>query len=325
MNSLVPSPGSDASHGLQRFDQKIARDFIYKTISEETRAAYSRTIRDFFIFVRGVHPCHVTTAHGIAYRDQLRSLGRKAATVATKLAILSAFFEYLRVAGVITLNPLSPKLVKPPQRPRAPSGRSLTPKEVRYLLSGPDRAKPSGARDYALMLLMLRLALRITEASTLRTSAIRWSHGRWILRCKVKGGGEETWPLPKDVKAAIDHYLKLDLERRQTLHTDADDSFLFQPVVNHRTLVYDKPLGQRWIQKTIHRWAAYTGIGHVTPHDLRRSVVTKLLDDGNSYREAQMVTKHKSVNTLMKYDYGRENLDKNPVNSLSWDDTPMLN
>lgn len=187
------------------------------------------------------------------------------------------------------------------------------------MLSGPDRSKPEGVRDYAMMLIMLRLSLRLAEVSSLQVSAIRWSHGRWILRCKIKGGKEETWPLPKDVKQAIDEYLKLDDARRRTLHSGGDEAYLFQPLVNYRSLVFDKPLSPRMIQKIVSHWGEFTGTGRVTPHDLRRTVVTKLLNDGRSYREVQMVTKHKDPKTIMRYDHARENLDKSPVNTLSWD------
>lgn len=303
-----------------RFDLKLARPFIYKSLSEETRAAYHRAIGEFFAFVGHVHPQDITPADVIVYRDHLRTVRRrKANTVATKLAIIRSFFEYLKAGGVIPLNPASTKLVTPPELPTDPKGRALTPKEVRHLLSGPDRSKPEGARDYAIMLVMLRLSLRLAEVSSLQTSAIKWSHGRWILRCKIKGGREETWPLPKDVKQAIDEYLRLDDARRRTLHSGGDDAYLFQPLVNYRSLVFDKPLSPRMIQKIIARWGEYVGVGRVTPHDLRRTVVTKLLNDGHSYREVQMVTKHKDPKTIQRYDHARENLDNSPVNILSWD------
>jgi integrase/recombinase XerD len=171
-----------------------------------------------------------------------------------------------------------------------------------------------------MMLVMLRLSLRLAEVSQLRLSSIKWSHGRWILKYKIKGGREETWPLPKDVKQAIDDYLKLDGPRRRTLHSDGEDAFLFQPSINYRTLEFDKPLSPRMVQKIVSRWGEFTGIGHVTPHDLRRTVVTKLLNDGHTYREVQMVTKHKDPKTIMKYDHARENLDDSPVNSLSYEE-----
>ena len=54
------------------------------------------------------------------------------------------------------------------------------------------------------MLAMLRLGLWVSEACGLRALGVRWSHGRWTLRVKVKGGRERTLPLPAEVKQAID-------------------------------------------------------------------------------------------------------------------------
>jgi integrase/recombinase XerD len=312
-------PAAQSSVAVRGFDPALARPFVLKSVSEETRSAYHRAIREFFKFVGNVHPGQVTPAQVIAYRDHLRTeKRRKPNTVATKLAVVRSFFEYLRAGGIITVNPASTKLVTPPKLPTDPQGRALTPKEVRHLLSGPDRDRVEGARDYAVMLIMLRLSLRLAEVSQLRVSSIRWSHGRWTLRCTIKGGKEEVWPLPKDVKEAVDEYLRLDRSRRETLRSGGDEAYLFQPTVNYRTLEFDRPLSPRMIQKVIAKWGSYTGVGHVTPHDLRRTVVTKLLNDGHSYREVQMVTKHKDPKTIMRYDHARENLDTNPVNTLNW-------
>lgn len=314
---FASSKPETASH---RVDPKLTRPFIYKSLSDETRAAYRRAINEFFAFVGHAAPQGVTPADVIAYRDHLKiQKRRKANTIATKLAIVRSFFEYLKAGGIVHLNPASTRLVTPPELPTNPQGRALTAKEVRHLLSGPDRSKSEGARDYALLLVMLRLSLRLAEVSKLQASSIKWSHGRWILKCQIKGGKEETWPLPKDVKQSIDEYLKLDASRRRTLHSDGDEAYLFQPLINYRTLVFDKPLSPRMIQKIVAHWGQFTGIGRVTPHDLRRSVVTKLLNDGRTYREVQMVTKHKDPKTIMRYDHARENLDNSPVNTLSWD------
>ena len=304
----------------RKFDLKLAQPFILKSVSEETRGSYRRTIREFFRFVGGMHPSEVVPAHVIAFRDHLGSARRKPNTIATKLAIIRSFFEYLRAGGYIALNPASTKLVAPPELSTEPKGRALTSREARHLLSGPDRTSPEGARDYAMLLVMLRLSLRLAEVSALRASSIKWSHGRWTLRCKIKGGREEVWPLPKDVKQGIDDYLRLDSARRHLLHSDGDDAYLFQPMVNYRTLVFDKPLSPRMIQRIVARWGEFTGIGKVTPHDLRRTVITKLLNDGRTYREVQMVTKHRDPKTIMRYDHARENLDNSPVNTLSYED-----
>lgn len=137
-----------------------------------------------------------------------------------------SFFEYLRASGIVELNPASTKLVPTPELPEGRAGRALTPKEVRYLLSGPDRETATGARDYALILLMCRTFLRVSEAANLRVSSFHWSQGRWTLKVKVKGGRERTIPIPQDVKRAIDEYLRIDASNRQTMKTGGSDAFL---------------------------------------------------------------------------------------------------
>jgi integrase/recombinase XerD len=155
------------------FDPRSAAPFVNKSVSEATRRAYSRALKDFFQAVGMKHPTEVTPADVLLWRDRLRAHRKSAATVAFKLSVVRSFFEYLKAAGAVPLNPASTKLVSPPELPSEPSGRALSSKEVHYLLSGPDRGKPEGARDYALMMVMLRLSLRVSEVCSLRASSIR--------------------------------------------------------------------------------------------------------------------------------------------------------
>jgi site-specific recombinase XerD len=135
----------------RRFDPRSAAPFVNKSVSEATRRAYGRALREFFQFAGMKHPSEVVPADVLLWRDRLRSQKKSAATVAFKLPVVRSFFEYLKAAGAVTLNPASTKLVSPPELPSEPAGRALMVKEVRYLLSGPDREKPEGARDYALI------------------------------------------------------------------------------------------------------------------------------------------------------------------------------
>ena len=89
---------------------------------------------------------------------------------------------------------------------------------------------------------MLRLSLCVSEACSLKSSQIKWSHGRWIVKVKVKGGRERTLPLPDEVRTAIKEYLKLDARRRRNLHSDGENAYLFQPLVNWRTLEFEASL-----------------------------------------------------------------------------------
>ena len=304
----------------RRFDFRMAAPFCAKSVSAETRRTYARVIREFFQFHHQLHPVEVTPQHVLRYRDDLLHQRRKAATVALKLTVVRAFFEYLRAAGVVMLNPAATKLVPVPAAAEDLQGRALTAKEVRYLLAGPDRSQAAGARDYALLLMLVRLGMRVSEACSLRAASVKWSHGRWILKFKVKGGRERTLPLPQDVRQAIDAYLKLDQQRRATLHSDGIDAYLFQPQTNYRTLEFSKPLSTRMAWNIVQRWAEYGRLGKVSPHDLRRTAITKALDQGLSYRQVQMMSGHKDPKTVMRYDHGRENLELNAVNFLQYDE-----
>ena len=303
----------------RKFEERMAASFILKSLSAETRESYRRGISEFFQHAGWPHPTQVTPEHVLRYRDRLVRDKRRPATVAQKLSVVRSFFSYLQAVGVVTLNPASAKLVPPPPVLAQQAGRALTPKEARHLLASPDKTKPEGARDYAILLVMLRLSLRLSEVCSLRRSSITATQGRWVLKCKVKGGREEVWPLPADVKEAIDDYLTLDHKRRRALHSDGHDAPLFQPHTNYRTLVFDKALSPRHVQRLVAHWGKFSGVGKVTPHDLRRTVVTELLNRGHSYREVQMVTKHRDPKTVMRYDHARENLDQNPINSFSYE------
>jgi len=81
-----------------------------------------------------------------------------------------------------------------------------------------------------------------------------------------------------------------------------------------------KALSSRVVQKIVKRWADYSRLGDLSPHDLRRTAITRALESGLTYRQAQMMSKHREPKTVMRYDYGRENLNQNAVNFLGYDE-----
>ena len=303
--------------------EKTFRPFIEKSISEETRRAYGRVVKEFFSFHKFVEPSEIKPLDVIRWRDSLIENKKSAATVSFKLSVIRSLFEYLKAGGFVQNNPAVTKLVTPPKLSEDLRGRALTIKEVNYILSGPDREKSEGARDYAILLTLLRTSLRVAEVCNLKTSSIRWSHGRWTLKFKVKGGRERTIPLPKEVKQTIDEYLKLDRDRRKILKTaEGNEAWLFQPTTNYRTLQFDKPLSTTMVWYIVRRWGEFTGIGKVSPHDLRRTAITRALDKGLTYRQVQMMSGHKDPKTVMRYDHHRENLDQNAINFLDYEENP---
>src|SRR5262245_22262408 len=173
---------------VSRFDPVHAKEFAERSMSEQTRRAYTRVVREFFAAIGNPDPRMVAPAQVQQWRDRLKARRQKAATISFKLSVVRAFFGYLETIGLIEKNPADAKLVLSPALPERMSGRVLTPEEVRKLLAGPDRRKAEGARDYALMLAMLRLSLGVSGVASLRASDIRWCNGRWIIRFTVKGG-----------------------------------------------------------------------------------------------------------------------------------------
>lgn len=303
----------------RRFDQSEAGAFIFRSVSPETRRAYAAALKDFFDFVAWADPAVITPADVLAYRDHLIGRKLKPRTVTVRLAVVRSFFSYLVELGRVVRNPATTKLVPPPKIPSGASGRALSKADVLKLLVAPDRRTPEGARDVAMMILMARLSLRLSEVCGLKASSIKAGSKGWVLTCVVKGGREEKWPLPEDVKATVDEYLRLDSSRRELLGTNGPDAWLFQPTVNYRTLVFNKPVSQRHVEKIVAKWADYAGLGRLTPHDLRRTVLTEMLKT-YPIQEVQMVSKHRDVRTLMIYNHDRENLERSPVNTFRYEE-----
>jgi integrase len=130
-------------------------------------------------------------------------------------------------------------------------------------------------------------------------------------------GGGEVLPLPKEVKEAMDSYLKLDRTRRDLAHSVGEHAYIFQPHTNYRTLDFGKALSTRMVQKIVKKWADYSRLGDLSPHNLRRTAIRRALESGLNYRQVQMMSKHKDPKTVMRYDHGRENLEQSAVNLIS--------
>jgi integrase/recombinase XerD len=74
------------------------------------------------------------------------------------------------------------------------------------------------------------------------------------------------------------------------------------------------------VVRSLKKWADYSRLGDLSPHDLRRTAITRAPESGLTYRQVRMMSKHKDPKTVMHYDHGRENLDRNAVNFLAYDE-----
>jgi site-specific recombinase XerD len=104
----IQSPaGSTGGPVPQQFDSRITSAFCERSISEETRRAYRRVVREFFRFTGTLHPAEISSQDVQRWRDQLITQKKSASTVAFKLSIVRALFDYLQVGGFVSRNPAS--------------------------------------------------------------------------------------------------------------------------------------------------------------------------------------------------------------------------
>lgn len=317
---FVPRSVTMSRSAPVRTSGAVVSSFVERSVSATTRETYRRTVREFQRFLGRRSVVAAGPDDGRRWRNDLAKRGQRPATIARALATVRSLSAYLEAGGYVLRHPASAKLVLPPELRDDKAGRALTPKDVRHLLCGPNRAAPDGARDYAILLALARLGLRVSELCALRVSSL-WKCKRTLtLTVKVKRSAEREVPVPDDVREAITDYLRLGAKRRPRARSGGDQAFVFQPIVNYRTLEFDRPLTRRHVLNIVSRWAAYCGIGKLSPHDLRRTAITRALELGMSYYEVQLMSGHRDPKTVQRYDHRRNALEQSAINKLHYDE-----
>lgn len=315
--SLVLTPAGEFD---TRLNGRIAAQFINKSNSELTRKNYFSNLQQFILFSGRHDATQVKVDDVLAWRDSMEKKGFAPHTVSTKLATLSALFEYFRDYGVINRNPATAKLVPRPEKPlQSPKGKALTVKEVRYLIYTINRDNPTDKRDLAIIYSILRLSLRVSEICHLKVSDIKKDSKHWVIDYRSKGGRKQRQPLPTDVKQVIDDYLEADRINRKDTKTGGENAFVFQADISRRNYGVCAPLTTRHIWHIIKTRGRLAGLGKLAPHDLRRTAITKAFQQNTPVTSILNMSKHKSVETLMIYNKGLDNLENNAVHTLNYD------
>lgn len=181
------------------------------------------------------------------------------------------------------------------------------------------RDNPIDLRDFAIVYCILRLSLRVSEICHLKVSDIKKDGRHWVIDYRSKGGRKERQPLPKDVKRVIDDYLEADRINCKDTKTGGENAFIFQADFSRRNFGQSQPLTTRHIWHIIKTRGRLAGIGKLAPHDLRRTAITKAFQQNTPVTSILNMSKHKSVETLMIYNKGLDNLENNAVHSLNYD------
>ena len=220
------------------------------------------------------------------YLAHIQTTGGSARTSARKLASLRAAYSYFVGEGKLTQNPA--KLVKTPKLSKE-LPEVLTITEVTSLLEAPDVDKPLGKRDRALLETLYSSGARASEVATLKLADIDLSKG--TIRVMGKRRKERIGHLGKYALAAMEDYLAV---RSSLVKGSVEEAFL-----NFR----GGAMTTRSIQRTVDKYVAQVlpGRSEITPHTLRHTFATHMLNSGADLRVVQELLGHESLASTQVY------------------------
>jgi integrase/recombinase XerD len=221
------------------------------------------------------------------YLTKLRAEGLQSSTVARHGASIRSFYGYLEEIGRAGENPAryleAPRLWK-----RVP--RTLNREDVEALLESPDTKAPLGLRDRAMLELMYGTGVRVSELVGLKLDELDLE-GRTIL-VRGKGNKQRLLPLGGQARYWLERYLE---RGRGAVPNSSSSRGLF---VNSR----GRPLTRMGFWKILKKYALAEGLSaRVTPHVLRHSFATHLLEGGADLRAVQELLGHSSIRTTQVY------------------------
>jgi integrase/recombinase XerD len=272
---------------------------IEKGLSENTLAAYSRDLGKFTAFAEK-HKLAVEQVNRDHLVDFLESLYRQhldSRTVARSLVSLRSIFRFALTEGIITEDPTL-NLESPKYRRSLPT--FLRVDEVDRLLAQPDESTAVGLRDRALIELLYSTGLRVSELTHVRLSDLDAQMG--CLRCVGKGDKERLVPVGRKALAAVQKYIESgrpELLRRRQPNAPVEP-FLF---LNK----WGKRINRVAVWRLLCDYGRQAGIRiQLSPHKLRHSFATHLLERGADLRSVQMMLGHADISTTQIYTHVME-------------------
>jgi site-specific recombinase XerD len=287
--ATAPHPTNPLSAAWQQALEAFDDDLRRRGAAAKTRRAYGIDLRQFggWATARGLDPHAVAMRHLRRWAAALSEQRAAPTTVARKLAALRAFFRTLVDRGAIDANPA--ELVPAPKRPqRLP--RALKGEEVAALLDGIPAGTPLEQRDRALFELAYACGLRAEELVRLDLDRVDFDAEQ--VRVEGKGGKTRVVPVGEHALRALQRYLE---RGRPTLAGGNGCEALFLSKSGRRLSTSD-------IRRRLRVWSrsAATRAG-VSPHWLRHSFATHLLDGGADLRAIQELLGHASLSTTQIY------------------------
>jgi integrase/recombinase XerD len=271
-------------------DQYLNYVLIEKGLSKKTLESYSRDLVRYreFLLKNGVNRISDTDTplilkHLIALRDA--GLGPRSR--ARHLVSIRGFYQFAVREKVLKHDPAGP-IDLPKTSLRLPDVLSID--EVDLLLGTPDAGKPTGARDAAMLELLYAAGLRVSELVNLKLQDINLEAG--FVRVLGKGSKERLVPIGLQAQKKIDFYID---NSRKILLKKLISPYLFVARAG-------KPITRQGFWKLLRRYAARAHLTkQISPHSLRHSFATHLLEGGADLRAVQIMLGHVDIATTQIY------------------------
>jgi integrase/recombinase XerD len=265
---------------------------VEKGLSSNTVAAYGRDMSKFEAFAKKqkLSLQSVTRDHLVDFLSSLYHQKLESRTVARHLVTLRNFFRFALTQELIAEDP-SANLESPKIHRSLPDYLRL--EEVEKLLAQPDDQTPIGLRDRAMLEVLYSSGLRVSELTGLRVMDLDRSAG--YVRCIGKGDKERIVPIGKKAMALVDRYLR-----------DARPKLIRKGAVSNSPVLFLNRRGGRLSRVGV--WKILSAYGRqaglrvaLTPHMLRHSFATHLLERGADLRSVQLMLGHSDISTTQIY------------------------
>jgi integrase/recombinase XerD len=286
-------PASSPEDALRLFLEYLA---VEKGLARNTVTSYARDIRKFVDFLKAgkIAWNRVTEDTLVRFVHRESQAGLSARSLARLISALRSFFKFLVLSGFVKKDPSS-RLTTPSTWLALP--KFLTVAEVEALLRAPDEKKAQGVRDRAMLEVLYGSGLRVSELAALKRAEVNLTEG--FLVCRGKGGKERIVPLGRSACDAVNRYIAevrplVDGDRREEL-------FLSRR---------GRPFSRQGLWKLLRQHARQAGLSEkISPHILRHSFATHLLERGADLRSVQLMLGHSQITTTQIYTHvSRERL-----------------
>ena len=269
-------------------DQFLHHLRVEKGLARNSVESYARDLIAFFSYLekKALSPLRATQADLMDFVSHLA--GRLSVrSIARNISALRVFYRFLVSEGQIETNPA--RLLSAPKLPRRLPG-VLSRSEVERLLMQPDASTGRGERDRAMLELLYATGLRVSELTLLKIPNVNMEAG--FVRTVGKGSKERIVPVGAKALEALKSYLE---NGRPSLLKRRSSSYLF---IGPR----GKALTRQGFWKIIKRYGRQAGIRkELTPHSLRHSFASHLLECGADLRSVQIMLGHSDISTTQIY------------------------